>query len=45
MPVISTVDGYQMITDYDMDDFARSKIALTNEELVGERDTVKDMLA
>jgi malate dehydrogenase len=45
MPVISTVDGYEMITDYAMDDFARSKIAITNDELVGERDTVKDMLS
>jgi malate dehydrogenase len=45
MPVISTVDGYEMITDYAMNDFARSKIAITNDELVGERDTVKEMLA
>ena len=42
---VSTVDGYQMITDYQMDDFAKSKIAITNDELVGERDTVKDMHA
>jgi malate dehydrogenase len=27
-----------------MDEFAKSKIAITNEELVGERETVKDML-
>jgi malate dehydrogenase len=27
-----------------MDDFAKSKIKITNDELVGERDTVKDML-
>jgi malate dehydrogenase len=45
MPVLSTIDGYEMITDYAMDDFARSKIAITNDELVGERDTVKEMLA
>jgi malate dehydrogenase len=44
MPVISTVDGYEMITDYAMDEFARSKIAITNDELVGERDTVKELL-
>jgi malate dehydrogenase len=44
MPVISTVDGYEMITDYAMDDFARSKIAITNDELVSERDTVKEMI-
>ena len=45
MPVLSTIDGYEMITDYAMDDFARSKIAITNDELVSERDTVKEMLA
>ena len=33
-----------MITSYEMDDFAKSKIKITNDELVGERDTVKDML-
>ncbi|MDB5437524.1 MAG: malate dehydrogenase, partial [Phenylobacterium sp.] len=41
----STADGYEVITSYQMDDFAKSKIALTNEELVGERDTVKEMLS
>jgi malate dehydrogenase len=45
MPVLSTIDGYEMITDYAMDDFAQSKIAITNDELVAERDTVKEMLA
>jgi malate dehydrogenase len=45
MPVLSTIDGYEMITDYAMDDFARSKIVITNDELVAERDTVKEMLA
>jgi malate dehydrogenase len=44
MPVRSTETGYEIITSYAMDDFAKSKIALTNDELVGERDTVKDML-
>ena len=44
MPVRSTVDGYEMITDYAMDDFAKSKIAITNDELVGERDTVKELI-
>ena len=44
MPVKSTATGYDVITSYEMDDFAKSKIALTNAELVGERDTVKDML-
>jgi len=44
MPVKTTATGYDVITSYEMDDFAKSKIALTNDELVGERDTVKDML-
>ena len=45
MPVKTTATGYEVITSYEMDDFAKSKIALTNDELVGERDTVKDLLA
>ena len=44
MPVKTTATGYDVITSYEMDDFAKSKIAITNDELVGERDTVKDML-
>ena len=44
MPVKTTATGYDVITSFEMDDFAKSKIALTNDELVGERDTVKDML-
>jgi malate dehydrogenase len=44
MPVKSTATGYDVITSYEMDDFAKSKIAITNDELIGERDTVKDML-
>jgi malate dehydrogenase len=44
MPVKTTADGYEVITSYEMDDFAKSKIKITNDELVGERDTVKDML-
>jgi malate dehydrogenase len=45
MPVKTTTPGaYEVITSYEMDDFAKSKIAITNDELVGERDTVKDML-
>jgi len=46
MPVKTTAPGaYEVLTSYEMDDFAKSKIALTNDELVGERDTVKDLLA
>ena len=44
MPVRSTADGYEVVTSYEMDDFAKSKIKLTNDELVSERDTVKEML-
>ncbi len=44
MPVKTTATGYDVITSFEMDDFAKSKIAITNDELVGERDTVKDML-
>jgi malate dehydrogenase len=44
MPVKTTATGYEVITSYEMDDFAKSKIALTNDELIGERDTVKEML-
>jgi malate dehydrogenase len=45
MPVRTTSPGsYEVITDYQMDDFAKSKIAITNDELVSERDTVKEML-
>jgi malate dehydrogenase len=45
MPVKTTAPGaFEVITSYEMDDFAKSKIKITNDELVGERDTVKDML-
>ena len=45
MPVKTTAPGaYEVVGGYEMDDFAKSKIAQTNDELVGERDTVKDML-
>ena len=44
MPVKSTATGYDVITSYEMDDFAKSKIAITNDELVGERETVKELL-
>ncbi|HEX7947491.1 MAG TPA: malate dehydrogenase [Phenylobacterium sp.] len=44
MPVKTTTDGYEVITSYAMDDFAQSKIKITNDELLSERDTVKEML-
>jgi len=46
MPVKTTAPGaYEVLTGYEMDDFAKSKIKITNDELVSERDTVKDMLS
>ena len=45
MPVKTTAPGaYEVITSYEMDDFAKSKIKITNDELLSERDTVKDLL-
>ena len=44
MPVKTTATGYEVVDSYEMDDFAKSKIKITNDELVGERDTVKEML-
>src|SRR5262245_1380188 len=45
MPVKTTSPGsYEVIKDLLMDDFAKQKLAATNAELVGERDTVKGML-
>jgi malate dehydrogenase len=45
MPVRTTTPGsYEVITGYAMDDFAKSKIAATNKELVEERAFVADMI-
>jgi malate dehydrogenase len=45
MPVRTTSPGsYEVVKDLPLDEFARQKIAATNAELVGERDTVKGML-
>src|SRR3954471_9833058 len=45
MPVKTVAPGqYEVIKGLPMDDFAKSKIAATNKELVEERNTVKDML-
>jgi malate dehydrogenase len=44
MPVKTTEKGYEVVKSFNMDDFSKSKIAITNEELVGERETVKDLL-
>ena len=46
MPVRTTTPGsYEVITTYEMDDFAKSKIAATNKELVEERAFVAEMIA
>lgn len=45
MPVKTTSPGsYEIIKGLPMDEFAKTKIAATNKELVEERNTVKDML-
>ncbi len=45
MPVRTTTPGsYEVITTYAMDDFAKSKLATTNKELVEERAFVADMI-
>src|SRR5205085_1565367 len=45
MPVKTTSPGsYEVIKGLPMDDFAKSKIANTNKELVEERDAVKELI-
>jgi malate dehydrogenase len=45
MPVRTTTPGsYEVITNYAMDDFAKSKIAATNKELVEEQAFVAEMI-
>ncbi|MFA7237513.1 MAG: malate dehydrogenase [Phycisphaeraceae bacterium] len=45
LPVKTTTPGgYEVLTNVPMDAFAREKLAVTNKELVEERDTVKSML-
>ena len=45
MPVRTTTPGsFEVITTYAMDDFAKSKIAATNKELVEERAFVAEMI-
>ena len=46
LPVKSAADGgYEIVTGLELDDFAKQKIAATNDELVSERDTVSEMLS
>jgi len=45
MPVRTTTPGsYEVITSYPLDDFAKARIAATNQELVDERAMVADMI-
>jgi malate dehydrogenase len=45
MPVKTVAPGqFERITTYSMDDFAKSKIAATNKELVDERSFVAEMI-
>jgi malate dehydrogenase len=45
MPVKTTTPGsYEVVTGYDLCDFCKEKIALTNKELVEERAAVLDMI-
>jgi len=45
LPVKTTTPGsYEVIEGKEMDEFAQSKLAATNQELVDEREMVKDML-
>ncbi|MSU45807.1 MAG: malate dehydrogenase [Lacunisphaera sp.] len=45
MPVRTTTPGsYEAITSYAMDDFAKSKLAATNKELIEERAFIADLI-
>jgi malate dehydrogenase len=43
-PVRSTGDAWSVIEGFEHDDFAKEKIRATAEELVEEREAVKDLL-
>jgi len=46
VPVRTTEAGsYEVVRNFEMGDFAKGKLKITNDELVGERETVKDMLS
>ena len=46
LPVRTTSPGsYEIITGLPMDDFARQKLAVTNQELVDEREMITSMLS
>ena len=43
-PIRSTGDSWNVIEGFEHDDFAKEKIRITKDELVEERDAVKDLL-
>jgi malate dehydrogenase len=44
-PIRSTGDAWSIAEDFELDDFAKEKIRITTEELVGERDEVQSLLS
>ena len=44
-PVATTGSSWHVVEGFEIDDFARSKIAITTEELIGERNDVADLLS
>jgi malate dehydrogenase len=44
-PVKTTGDGWEVIEGFELDDFAKEKVKITTDELISERDAVKDLLA
>ncbi len=45
VPVRTTAPGtYEIVQGVELDEFSQGQIAITNDELTGERETVKDML-
>ncbi|MAG57102.1 MAG: malate dehydrogenase [Planctomycetes bacterium] len=46
VPVRTTGNGtYEVLRDFPMNDFAQEKLRITNDELVGERDTVAELMS
>jgi len=43
-PVRSTGSSYEVIEGFELDDFAKEKIKITTDELISEREAVKDLL-
>jgi malate dehydrogenase len=43
-PIRSTGSSWSVAEDFELDDFAKDKVRITTEELLGERDEVKGLL-